>query len=83
MEGHQVMENLKMVTEDQLYCDSCFAAGLVDSSFEHTDMHRKQIVEIFFLFVFYLSPICYFYEPKRPSHLPIIIVIIIIIIFFC
>ena len=33
-------------------------------------------MEIFFLFVFYLSAICYFYDPKRPSHPPIIIVII-------
>ena len=48
-----------------------------DSSLEHTDMHRKtNSGNIFFLFVFYLSAICYFYEPKRPSHLPIIIVII-------
>ena len=48
-----------------------------DSSLEHTDMHRKtNSGKISFLFVFYLSAICYFYQPKRPSHLPIIIVII-------
>ena len=60
------------------YCESCcFAAEMGDSSLEHTDMHRKtNSGNIFFLFVFYLSAICYFYEPKRPSHLPIIIVII-------
>ena len=53
-----------------------------DSSFEQTDMHRKTNSGNIVLIVFYLSPICYFFEPKRPSHLPIIIIIIIFFYFF-
>ena len=70
-----------MVTEDQLTVKAVLLQKWVTVHLNTQTCTGKQIGEIF-LFVFYLSAICYFYEPKRPLHLPIIIVIIIIM-FFC
>ena len=62
-----------MVTEDEL---TVKAVNLLQKRVTvhlntQTCTHKTNSENIF-LFVFLLPPICYFYEPKRPSHLPII-----------
>ena len=63
------------------YCESCFAAEMGDSSFEHTDMNRKtNSGNIFHLVSIYL-PFATFMSPKD-LHTFLLLLLLLLLFFF-